>query len=61
MYVCMYVRNEFAIEIYGFMHSLHTSSARAVHDVIMMEVEDSEDTARGLRRYLVVFHPFVFC
>ena len=24
MYVCTYVRNGFAIEIYGFMHSLRT-------------------------------------
>ena len=48
MYVCMYVHNGFAIEIYGFTHSLHTSSARAAHDAITMEVEDLEDAARGL-------------
>ena len=24
MYVCMFVRNEFTIKIYGFMHSLRT-------------------------------------
>ena len=47
----MSVRNGFAIEIYGFTHSLHTSSARTAHDTITMEVEDSEDTARGLRQY----------
>ena len=35
----------FTIEIYGSMHSLRTSLARAVHDAIAMEieVEDSED------------------
>ena len=46
----MYVRNRFAIEIYRFTYSLHTSSARTAHDAIMMEVEHSEDTARGLRQ-----------
>ena len=39
MYVCMYVHNGFTIEIYGFMHSLRTSLARATHDAIVMEVE----------------------
>ena len=24
MYVCMYIHNGFTIEIYGFMHHLHT-------------------------------------
>ena len=39
MYVCMSVRNGFTIEIYGFMHSLHTSLARATHDAIAIEIE----------------------
>ena len=50
MYVCMYVRNGFTIEIslYGFMHLL----ARATQDAIArwrgveIEVEDSEDIRR---------------
>ena len=48
MYVCMYVYYKFMIEIYGFTHSLRTSLARAAHDVIAVEVEDSriEDDAR---------------
>ena len=41
MYVCMYVRNRFT-------PSLRTSSARATHDAITMEVEDSEDAGRRL-------------
>ena len=39
MYVCMYVRNGFTTETCGFMHSLHTSLARAAHDAIAMEVD----------------------
>ena len=48
MYVCIYVRNGFTIEIYGFTRSLRTSLARAAHDAIAMdiEVEDSEDRRR---------------
>ena len=38
MYVCMYVRYRFTIEIYGFMHSLRTFMARAVHDAIVRNV-----------------------
>ena len=40
----MYVRDRFMIEIYGFTHSLRTSSACAAHDAIV--VEDSEDRRR---------------
>ena len=43
MYVCTYGCNGFMIEIYGFTHSLRTFLARAAHDAIVMEVEDSED------------------
>ena len=45
MYVCMYVRNGFSIEIYGFMHSLRTFLARDAHDAVSIEVKvnDSED------------------
>ena len=48
MYVCVSVRNGFTIEICRFTHSLRTSSARAAHDTIAMEikVKDSEDTRR---------------
>ena len=46
MYVCMYVCNGFTIEIYGFMHSLRTFLARASHDAIVMEIEDSENRRR---------------
>ena len=53
MYVCMSVRYGFTIEIYGFMHSLRTSLARATHDAIAVKVEDlriedgdSEDRSR---------------
>ena len=42
----MYVRNGFTIKIYGFTHSLRTSLARAAHDAIAMEVENSEDRRR---------------
>ena len=48
MYVCMSVRNGFTIEIYGFMHSLHTfwhvPLRMPSHDG--METEDSEDRRR---------------
>ena len=37
----MSVRYEFTIEIYRFTHSLRTSLARAAHDAIAVEVEDS--------------------
>ena len=52
MYVCMYVRNGFTIEIYGFMHSLHTFwhvlLRMPLRDdmEIEVEVEDSEDRRR---------------
>ena len=44
----MSVRYGFTIEIYEFTHSLRTSLARAAHDAIAIEVEDSktEDGAR---------------
>ena len=44
----MSVRYGFTIEIYGFMHSLRTSLARATHDAIAVKVEDLriEDDAR---------------
>ena len=48
MYVCMYVvRIGFMIEIYGFMHSLLTSSPRATRDAFVMGVEGSEDRRRS--------------
>ena len=44
----MSVRYGFIIEIYRFMHSLHTSLAHAAHDTIVVKVEDSKikDDAR---------------
>ena len=39
VYVCMSVRNEFTIEIYGFMHSLYTFLVHDTHDAIAIEVE----------------------
>ena len=44
MHVCMSVRYRFTIEIYGFMHSLRTFLARAVHDAIVRD--DWEDRRR---------------
>ena len=50
MYVCTYVRNGFTIEIYGFMHSLHTiwhvPLRMSSRDGVEIEVEDSEDIRR---------------
>ena len=50
MYVCMSVRNRFTIEIYGFMHSLHTfwhvPLRMPSHDSMEIEVEVSEDIRR---------------
>ena len=45
----MSVRNGFTIEIYGFTHSLRTSSARAAQDAFAMELRSKipvEDYAR---------------
>ena len=39
----MSVHNEFMIEIYGFMHSLHTFLACATQDAIDIMMEDSEN------------------
>ena len=49
----MSVRYGFTIEIYGFMHSLRTSLARATHDAIAVKVEDLriEDDARTSQRH----------
>ena len=50
MYVCMSVRNGFTIEIYGFMHSLHTYwhvlLRMPSRDGVEIEVEDLEDRRR---------------
>ena len=47
MYVCLYVCNRFTIEIYGFMHSLHTfwhvPLRKPLRDGMEIEVKDSED------------------
>ena len=50
----MSVRNGCTIEIYGFMHSLHTFLACAAHNAIMMEVEDWEDSSLVPKHYTFV-------
>ena len=39
----MSVHNEFMIEIYGFMHSLHTFLACVAYAAIDIMMEDSEN------------------
>ena len=36
----MSVHNRFTIEMYGFMHSLHTFLARGAHGAIAMEASE---------------------
>ena len=51
MYVCMFFRNGFTIEIYKFMHSLrtfwHMLLRMPSHDGVEIEIEDSEDRRPG--------------
>ena len=35
---CIYVRNGFTIEIFGFMHSLHTFRVHATHGAINIDI-----------------------
>ena len=52
MYVCIYVHYGFTIEIYGFMHSLHTSLARAAHEAgSRLRIREQKTMPERVQRY----------